>query len=597
MKNIFLVLYCSVIGQHLIAQTCPKGTHAVTFSPGRQVQIVACIQNEISLGKQSVFWGAKNLTNDKLYIQFYKVVRTTCGNVMKEKADTYLKPGEFVGGTTFFGELTFETQVWAENCSDRKNRIGGVSYEQLTVENISQKERDKKAKEAKEEQERLAREQLAKQQQEAKERQQAISDNSNRLNKQSNTNTPEYNTNKSQPSFNTTTTVNNAQKQSYQNLANSYLDQAQDQNQDAIMQALNLNLAKTNAIMGGDQAQLSQINQLQNQYNQNQNEQLAQGVTNLVTGVFDLINQNREQKELERQRQEELRIEREREAEEERRRQAELARIRAEKDAAYQQFLSHFNTSMPGDEEPMEAIYYVPALVVGDQVLIGAAPVKVTRNLFHQWTSAQTMRRFFYSGTAKLSNDILISGYYKDLLTAQNAIFDMQSILPEAGKSVATQRMDLNEDELNQYLAAEAERRKQKAEMQNRETTISTLKKALPAYNYPNSLHDADTLSCFVVGYTNNLSGLTIGISNLIEIAKISDGTWPLKQTIESDIKKQLTSFDQYFYIGFIEKNTAVRICAELKQAFHANNFSISDFNLQLSKIKVPKLNKAFWNE
>ncbi|MEE1944038.1 hypothetical protein VRU48_02890 [Pedobacter sp. KR3-3] len=143
MKKTLFLLFVVVLSQLAKAQNCPQGTVQFAFTPAQNVQVVACKQTEVSLGKQSVFWGVKNLTNDKLYVKFVKVVTTTCGKVMRSNGDTYLKPGEFVGGTTFSGEITFETQVWKEDCNDPKNRIQSIAYEGLTIRNISEEERKK----------------------------------------------------------------------------------------------------------------------------------------------------------------------------------------------------------------------------------------------------------------------------------------------------------------------------------------------------------------------------------------------------------------------------------------------------------------------
>jgi len=128
------IVFMLIAVANIQAQTCPQGSHQIAFNPGTKVQVIACIQNEVSLGKQSVFWGVKNLTGDKLYVKFTKVVYTTCGKVLRDKGDTYVKPYGFVGGTTFSGEITFETQVWAEDCNAKGNRISKIAYEDLTTE-------------------------------------------------------------------------------------------------------------------------------------------------------------------------------------------------------------------------------------------------------------------------------------------------------------------------------------------------------------------------------------------------------------------------------------------------------------------------------
>lgn len=146
------------------AQVCPDKTTKVIFPAEGLVQITACVQQQVNLGKQSVFWGAKNLSNDKLHIKFTKVVTTTCGTIMRSNADTYLDPGKFVGGTTFFGEMTFETQVWAEDCKASKKRISSVRYENLIVRNLSQEERDRIEKEKKQQEERELRRRMREEQ-------------------------------------------------------------------------------------------------------------------------------------------------------------------------------------------------------------------------------------------------------------------------------------------------------------------------------------------------------------------------------------------------------------------------------------------------
>lgn len=132
-----LFLGILVFSVSMFAQKCPSGCNQLVFDPGTHVQVIACKQIEVSLGKQSVFWGVKNLTNKKLYVDFTKVVTTVCGKVLRSKGNTYLNPGEFVGGTTFSGEITFETQVWAEDCDAKGNRISTIAYEGLTTKFVN----------------------------------------------------------------------------------------------------------------------------------------------------------------------------------------------------------------------------------------------------------------------------------------------------------------------------------------------------------------------------------------------------------------------------------------------------------------------------
>jgi len=85
----------------------------------------------------------------------------------------------------------------------------------------------------------------------------------------------------------TETNNKTTEKQQYQNQANNYLNQAQNTNKSAISQQLNLDLAKTNAIMAGNQQQVQQIQQLQSQRRQESNEQLV----NSAIGLFNSIQQ------------------------------------------------------------------------------------------------------------------------------------------------------------------------------------------------------------------------------------------------------------------------------------------------------------------
>jgi hypothetical protein len=76
---------------------------------------------------------------------------------------------------------------------------------------------------------------------------------------------------------------NENQKQQYQNQANNYLNQAQNTNQSAISQQLNLDLAKTNAIMAGNTQQVQQINEMQRVQQNKSNDALINFVGDLVS--------------------------------------------------------------------------------------------------------------------------------------------------------------------------------------------------------------------------------------------------------------------------------------------------------------------------
>jgi len=130
------------------SQTAPKGFSQSPFQPQSGVQLIAYIEQEPGLVGQRVWWAAKNLTNDKLEIKFVKVIHTTCGTTIRDDADTYLDPGKTVVGSTFSGELTFETQVTKDLCNNPKNRIRSVGYERLVIKNLSEEERKAEEKKA-----------------------------------------------------------------------------------------------------------------------------------------------------------------------------------------------------------------------------------------------------------------------------------------------------------------------------------------------------------------------------------------------------------------------------------------------------------------
>ncbi|MBX3009832.1 MAG: SEL1-like repeat protein, partial [Melioribacteraceae bacterium] len=79
--------------------------------------------------------------------------------------------------------------------------------------------------------------------------------------------------------------------QQYQNQATDYLNQAQKTNHSTISQQLNLDLAKTNAMMAGNHQQVSQIEQLQNQKRNQANQQI-------INGVFSLLNSFKQESEI-----------------------------------------------------------------------------------------------------------------------------------------------------------------------------------------------------------------------------------------------------------------------------------------------------------
>jgi hypothetical protein len=137
-----------------MAQNCPAGFHLNAFQPSDEVTLYTCTEIKPGLGVQRVFYGAANLTSDELNISFTKFVETTCGKVIKQRGETYLKPGAFVGSGSFYGELTFEVQVWEEDCNINTNRIRSAGFADFQFENLSQKKRDEEEKQRQEAQRR-----------------------------------------------------------------------------------------------------------------------------------------------------------------------------------------------------------------------------------------------------------------------------------------------------------------------------------------------------------------------------------------------------------------------------------------------------------
>ncbi|MET0392679.1 MAG: hypothetical protein ABW019_06040, partial [Chitinophagaceae bacterium] len=126
MKKLFFLIFFLAALQGF-AQKCPDGFALQWFYPSTKVSLAACVEGKPGILGQQVFWGAKNLTHDKLYISFVKVIYTTCGKTLREKADTYLDPDEFKGSGSFSGEITFSHSVQAEDCGGTGNRISRVT--------------------------------------------------------------------------------------------------------------------------------------------------------------------------------------------------------------------------------------------------------------------------------------------------------------------------------------------------------------------------------------------------------------------------------------------------------------------------------------
>lgn len=87
------------------------------------------------------------------------------------------------------------------------------------------------------------------------------------------------------------------QKQVYQNQANDYLNKAQDDSGSPVTKSLDLNLAAMNAKLSGNQKQVQEIQTMQDQQRQVSNEQLIQSGVDLINGVFNLVSNQRKQRE------------------------------------------------------------------------------------------------------------------------------------------------------------------------------------------------------------------------------------------------------------------------------------------------------------
>ena len=145
-----LCIYTSTTAQSISGN--PNEWEEMTFPAQQQIQIKVFMQKVPNWGVQKVWWCAHNLTNDVLDIKFDKVVVTKCGTTLQEPADTRIKGGEKVCGSTFSGELTFETQISNEDCNFKTNRVKSITYRNLKIINVSKQERDQAEKEAKQQQ-------------------------------------------------------------------------------------------------------------------------------------------------------------------------------------------------------------------------------------------------------------------------------------------------------------------------------------------------------------------------------------------------------------------------------------------------------------
>ncbi|MGX5818666.1 hypothetical protein ACWKWU_10745 [Chitinophaga lutea] len=171
MKQILFILafiWAGSCSQYALAQKCPNGQYRfVALSSKAPVAIYACIEKAPSLDVQLVLWGVRNLTADKLEVKFTQVVHLVCGNVLRESASVIIKGDAFMGGGAIQGDdISLSTQVWGEHCNRRDNRILNVAFENLTIENLSQREREIQLKEERAQREKEAEEAAERQREE-----------------------------------------------------------------------------------------------------------------------------------------------------------------------------------------------------------------------------------------------------------------------------------------------------------------------------------------------------------------------------------------------------------------------------------------------
>lgn len=138
----------------MYSQKCPEGFDKKIFRDDDKVKISGCVEKKPGLLGQQVFWAVKNKTNDKLEVSFDKIINTSNGKEVRDAAfmaSTTLKPGESVGGGSFFGAAGFDMTVQKETDPNKKNRIKSVGIDNIKIVNISEKEKDKETERIKQE--------------------------------------------------------------------------------------------------------------------------------------------------------------------------------------------------------------------------------------------------------------------------------------------------------------------------------------------------------------------------------------------------------------------------------------------------------------
>lgn len=118
----------------LFSQDCDPGTYQVNFNSEEDITISACIDEKANLGRQTVYWQVKNNTDRNIYVSFNKVVKTTCGDILKAEISAYLSPLQLLNAKSFSGSNSFQSIVSVLDCEAGDQLIEEVNYEQLKVD-------------------------------------------------------------------------------------------------------------------------------------------------------------------------------------------------------------------------------------------------------------------------------------------------------------------------------------------------------------------------------------------------------------------------------------------------------------------------------
>jgi hypothetical protein len=124
----------TLAGTHAHA-ACSGNGQPVSWPAWHGVTITACIHDP-GLGFQSVSWGVENQSGTRVNVSFVKVYRLTCGNEITKNANLIgIKPGQFVGGGNFSGDLDLNDAFFKEDCAAAR-RVQSISYKDLRVETV-----------------------------------------------------------------------------------------------------------------------------------------------------------------------------------------------------------------------------------------------------------------------------------------------------------------------------------------------------------------------------------------------------------------------------------------------------------------------------